>query len=93
MVDANDLEKIEESADSLHSLFESQEQNPTLAGIPLLVLGNKNDLKEALTKEQLKERLRLDQITDREVAVYSISCKSQANLDVTLSWLIERARE
>lgn len=46
MVDSYDVEKIQESADCLHDLFEDQDQNPTLEGIPLLVLGNKNDLKK-----------------------------------------------
>jgi len=92
MVDSSDLEKIGESADCLHGLFEGQDSNPTLEGIPLIVLGNKNDLKNALTKEQLKVRLRLDEITDREVAVYSVSCKTQTNLDATLDWLIRKSR-
>lgn len=93
MVDSYDVEKIQESADCLHDLFEDQDQNPTLEGIPLLVLGNKNDLKNTLTKDQLNQQLRLDEITDREVVVHSISCKNQTNLDTTLEWLIQRAKK
>ena len=134
------------------------------AGIPLLVLGNKNDLPEALSANELIERLGLrvvskgkacagvacqrrtplggarppdlsaatavdaalllpllrllwlpaaarcclccyycqshgpppppppPQVSDRETCVYSISCKRQANIDVTLRWLQAHAR-
>ena len=43
MVDAADMEKIEASRNELHNLLEK----PQLAGIPVLVLGNKSDLQEA----------------------------------------------
>ena len=44
MVDAADSEKIEASRNELHNLLEK----PQLAGIPVLVLGNKRDLPDAL---------------------------------------------
>lgn len=62
------------------------------AGIPLLVLGNKNDLPEALSAAELISRLDLRAIADRECAAYSISCKSQSNIDVTLRWLQAHAK-
>lgn len=31
-------------------------------------------------------------LKDREVAVYSISCKSQKNIDITLEWLTKHAK-
>ena len=40
MVDAADPDKIEASRNELHNLLE----RPQLAGIPILVLGNKRDL-------------------------------------------------
>jgi len=90
MVDSADLEKIGESSDCLHNLFNEQDENDVLKDIPLLVLGNKNDLPNALTKEQLTSRLKLDEISNREVAVYSISCKNQDNLDNTINWLVKK---
>jgi len=93
MVDSADKDKISEAAEQLHKLFENQAGNyGTLKGIPLLVLGNKNDLENTLTKEQLQEQLRLDGIESREVAIYSISCKNQTNLDTTISWMIQRGK-
>lgn len=46
---------MEIACNELHSLLEY----PSLAGIPLLILGNKNDLEGALTEEELIEELRL----------------------------------
>lgn len=31
-------------------------------------------------------------LRDREVCVYSISCKSQNNIDITLDWLTKHAK-
>lgn len=50
----------------------------------MLVLGNKNDLPNALDVDSLTDKLNLDRIDDREVAVYTISCKNKNNLDVVL---------
>ena len=53
MVDAADLEKMEASRNELHSLLDKQQ----LAGIPVLVLGNKRDKEGALDEKGLIERL------------------------------------
>lgn len=76
MVDAADHEKIEASRNELHSLLDK----PQLSGIPVLVLGNKNDLPNALDEQKLITELNLGAITDREICCYSISCKEQANI-------------
>lgn len=34
----------------------------------------------------------LQSIRDREVCVYSISCKKQHNIDITLEWLTRHAK-
>ncbi|PSC74239.1 ADP-ribosylation factor 8 [Micractinium conductrix] len=88
VVDSADLDSLEAAKEELHSLL----TKPSLAGIPLLVLGNKNDLPEALSANELIERLGLRVVSDRETCVYSISCKRQANIDVTLRWLQAHAR-
>jgi len=53
VVDAADAERIPESKEELFELLE----RPVLAGIPLLVLGNKNDLPEAITVEKLIDEM------------------------------------
>lgn len=53
VIDSADHEKLEAAKAELKSLLEK----PQLASIPVLVLGNKNDLPGALTVEQVIERL------------------------------------
>ena len=53
VVDAADKYKFELSKKELNELL----LKPTLSGIPLLVLGNKNDLPEAVTAEELMDTL------------------------------------
>lgn len=53
MVDAGDPEKIEASRNELHNLLDK----PQLQGIPVLVLGNKRDLPDALDENGLIERM------------------------------------
>lgn len=64
---------------------------PNLEGIPLLVLGNKSDLKDKLSVDELIDAMDLQSITHREVSCYGISAKEETNLDAVLHWLIARA--
>ena len=61
VVDSVDLTKVDEARQNLHVLLDW----PTLQGIPLLVLGNKNDLDGALTEEELIEELNLRRVQNR----------------------------
>ncbi|CAH0384646.1 unnamed protein product [Bemisia tabaci] len=88
MVDAADNEKIEASRNELHQLVDK----PALAGIPILVLGNKRDLPNALDVKELIDRMDLVAIQDREICCYSISCKQKDNIDITLQWLIAHSK-
>jgi ADP-ribosylation factor-like protein 8 len=53
VVDAADHAKLEQSRNELRNLLD----RPMLHGIPVLVLGNKNDLPNALSAEQLIEKM------------------------------------
>lgn len=53
VVDSAEMERIPESKEELFELIE----RPLLAGIPLLVLGNKNDLHEAISVERLIDEM------------------------------------
>lgn len=52
-MDSADKDKFETAKNELHNLL----LKPQLQNIPLLVLGNKNDLAESLTVEQVIEIL------------------------------------
>lgn len=87
VVDSADEEKFEQAKKELHDLI----SKPQLANIPLLVLGNKNDLEGAVSLEELINIMGLNSIQGREVCCYSISAKDNVNIDITLDWLIKHA--
>ena len=78
-----------EARDALRETLTSE----GLAGIPLLVLGNKSDLPGALGIPQLVDALGLRDIAGREVRCFSISCKLGTNVDAVLRWLTKHARK
>ena len=113
VVDAADQDLLDQARSELLELV----AKPSLSGIPLLVLGNKNDLPGALSTGELIDRLDLkvwmhpcfgtevcgdfglltfvsvlQSVREREVCVYSISCKNQNNIDITIEWLTRHAR-
>ena len=75
------------ATEELHSLMGKAQ----LAGIPLLVLATKNDVKGAASAEDVIRVMKLETISNREVSCYSISSKRQVNIDVTLRWLCARS--
>ncbi|KAF7314201.1 Nucleoside triphosphate hydrolase protein [Mycena kentingensis (nom. inval.)] len=87
IVDSADPEKFNTARFELHQLL----SQPALGGVPLLVLGNKNDLEASVPVKDLIRDLRLDKISDRPVSCYSCSMKSQHNLDIVLQWLAGRS--
>ena len=88
MVDAADIDQIEASKYELHNLLGLS----YLSGIPVLVLGNKRDLRNALDEHQLVEQLNLKALENRELCCYSISCKEKHNIDITLKWLVGHSK-
>jgi len=85
VVDSADHEKFDAARTELKNLLDK----PQLAGIPVLVLGNKNDIQGSATVEEIIEALDLKAIQNREVCCYSISAKNSVNIDITLQWLIK----
>lgn len=75
MVDAADRDKIEPARNEIHSLLDK----PQLAGIPVLVLGNKRDLPNALDEKEI-----IDQMWERENFMQS----THLNRIESLKWII-----
>lgn len=87
IVDIADTSLIPQAREELHSLVSHQ----SLEGIPLLVLGNKSDLPEKLSMDELIEQLELAKIQGREVCCYGISAKEETNLDAVVQFLMKWA--
>ncbi|CAJ2502019.1 Uu.00g048720.m01.CDS01 [Anthostomella pinea] len=89
IVDIADLDLLPMAKEELH-LLTSQK---SLEGIPLLVLGNKSDLPDRLSVDELIDCLDLKNIGHREVSCYGISAKEETNLDAVLQWLMKWANK
>ncbi|OAP61952.1 hypothetical protein AYL99_04155 [Fonsecaea erecta] len=87
VVDAADKAAIPVAREELHSLMDK----PTLNAIPLLVLGNKSDLPNKLSVDELIDQLDLKSIVRREISCYGISAKEETNLEAVLQWLVARS--
>ncbi|KAH7859559.1 hypothetical protein Vadar_002559 [Vaccinium darrowii] len=88
VVDAADRDSVPISRSELHELL----TKPSISGIPLLVLGNKIDKSEAISKQALMDQLGLESISEREVCCYMISCKDSVNIDTVINWLIKHSK-
>ncbi|CAN6653345.1 ADP-ribosylation factor 1 [Trichomonascus vanleenenianus] len=88
VLDSADESNFESAKRELHSLTKKE----TLEEIPLLVLGNKNDLDNALSVDEVIEKMDLNSIKNRQVSCYSISVKEASNLNSVLSWLISKSK-
>lgn len=87
MVDAADRDALPLAREELHALL----NKTTLDAIPLLVLGNKSDLPNKISVDELIDQLDLKTIVHREISCYGISAKEETNLEAVLQWLVARS--
>ncbi|UQC80665.1 ADP-ribosylation factor family protein [Colletotrichum lupini] len=87
IVDIADMDLLQQAREELHALMDQA----SLREIPLLVLGNKSDLPQKLSVDELIDALDLKSIGHREVCCYGISAKEETNLDAVLQWLMKWA--
>ncbi|MCO5577992.1 hypothetical protein L7F22_031830 [Adiantum nelumboides] len=88
VVDAADHYALHTAAMELHSLLGRR----CLQGTPLLVLGNKNDLPDALSQQEIRAQMELGTISNREVYCYSISCKNNNNIETVIQFFIDHPK-
>ena len=88
VVDASNERRLEASTNELHQLLEE----PELNGIPVLVLGNKNEIPSALSDEDLLVRMNLSAIEDRKINLTSISCKEKENIKTAIKWITSHSK-
>ncbi|KAI3462681.1 hypothetical protein Pfo_019344 [Paulownia fortunei] len=86
VVDAAYHDNISISRSELRDLL----SKPSLSGIPLLVLGNKIDKPQALSKQALSDQMDLKSLTDREVCCFMI--KNSTNIDQVIDWLVKHSK-
>ena len=76
--------RVQEVKDNLTELLGEE----LLAGVPLLVFANKQDLEMALEAPEVMEHLDLSNISDRTWNIQACSAVSQQGLNEGMEWLI-----
>lgn len=85
VVDSADKRRLEEAGAEFEQLLEEDK----LAGVPLLVFANKQDLVGALTDSAVAEALRLHNLRDRAWRVQPCSAKTGSGLGEGIQWMLE----
>eukprot|EP00741_Cyanophora_paradoxa_P023250 tig00000254_g22457.t1 len=85
VIDSADRRRIEETGVELNQLLEEDK----LAGVPLLIFANKQDLLNAMSADEISHELQLDQIRDRQWQIQACSAKSGEGLQDGLEWVMK----
>lgn len=88
VIDSSDRKRLEETGDELSKLLEEDK----LAGVPLLVLANKQDLLNALPPDEVAEGLNLFSIRDRPWQIQPCSAKNGEGLQEGMEWLVKQVK-
>eukprot|EP00754_Rhynchopus_humris_P038155 Rhum_TRINITY_DN20824_c0_g1::Rhum_TRINITY_DN20824_c0_g1_i1::g.172314::m.172314/K07955/ARL8; ADP-ribosylation factor-like protein 8 len=89
VVDASHYERIIIAQKELHTLL----SDPNLHELPLLVVLNKCDLSPHMSKEEVIEKLKLEDINKNKWLVTAISAKRRQNMDEMVTWLSKHAKK
>jgi ADP-ribosylation factor-like protein 3 len=84
VIDSADKRRMEEAGAELDQLLEEEK----LAGVPLLVFANKQDLMGAAPPQEIAELLRLHGLRDRIWQIQACSAKTGAGLQEGMDWLV-----
>lgn len=88
MVDSADKRRTDEAAEELQALLDEE----LLAGIPLLVFANKQDLLNAMTAGELMKELELTNDKSRWTHVQACSAKTGDGLNEGLEQLLKQVK-
>ena len=91
VIDASDLTRLDEAKQELQMLLDDQ----ALQKIPILILGNKQDIAGCLSREELQEKLGIQKMTalddknpsERPLRIQMISAKQDFGYEVGFNWL------
>jgi len=87
VVDSADRRRVDEAAEELTDLCQQEE----LAGVPVLILANKQDLLNAMSDAEImsKDGLDVTQFKDRWIQVKACSAKTGENLQEAVAELLQ----
>jgi small GTP-binding protein len=85
VVDSTDRQRIGLCAEELGHLLREEE----LRGIPLVVLANKQDINDAMTPEELSQKMALPAIQDRPWTIMATSALQGTGIKEAFDWLAD----
>jgi len=88
VVDSVDSARLQESSDELNKLCAEEK----LAGVPVLVFANKQDLLQAVGADDIATKLSLADITDRTWQIAACSAKTGDGLAEGMEWLVSNTK-
>ena len=83
VIDSADSRRLEETGCELSALLQEEK----LAGVPLLILANKQDLATALPPDEMTVTLGLHEIRNRNWQIQGCSAINKSGLQEALAWL------
>lgn len=83
VVDSNDRDRVDDAAEELKKMLAEEE----LKDCVLLVMANKQDLKDAMNPNEVTEKLGLSQIKGRQWLVQGTSANTGQGLKEGLDWM------
>jgi small GTP-binding protein len=86
IVDSTDKQRVGLCAEELANLLNESE----LAGAPLIILANKQDLTDAMRPEEVGQHLALSSIKDRPWTIKPTSAVDGSGIRESFEWLSER---
>ncbi|GLC42262.1 ADP-ribosylation factor protein 3 [Pleodorina starrii] len=88
VIDSSDRKRLDESHDELTHLLEDDK----MAGVPLLVFANKQDLMGAAAADEIAETLQLTSIRDRPWQIQAASAKNGTGLKEGMEWVLKQVK-
>eukprot|EP01065_Artemidia_motanka_P048550 TRINITY_DN7842_c0_g1_i1.p1 TRINITY_DN7842_c0_g1~~TRINITY_DN7842_c0_g1_i1.p1 ORF type:complete len:178 (+),score=55.56 TRINITY_DN7842_c0_g1_i1:67-600(+) len=85
VVDSADKVRLEECGTELQHLLEDEK----MAGVPILIFANKQDLATSLSADAVSEALTLHCIRDRKWSIQGCSGKTGEGLEDGLTWAVK----
>ncbi len=89
VIDSADRRRMEETGLELSQLLEEEK----LAGVPLLIFANKQDLLNALAPAELTSGLNLHSIRDRQWQIMACSAKNGEGLQEGISFVLSELKD
>jgi len=86
VIDSADRKHLPDSGAELNKLLDEHK----LAGVPLLVMANKQDIMTSMDAKDVSEALALQNIRDRQWLISAVSAKTGSGLQDAMSWVINQ---